>query len=622
MSVPTANSADFARNPAARPGPMADVTYLVLRRMRTPLILLTLVISFCVFGLSLMPGVDANGDPAPSMSIFDAFYVILYTATTIGFGEIPAPYSTPQRMWMVLAIVLTVIAWSYALVTMIALVQEKGFQTALRIGRFSRRIYQLREPFFIVCGAGETGILVCHGLDRLGYRFVVLDEDDTRLQQLRLDDFQTDAPMMIADASQPATLRAAGLLNSHCKGVMALLDDDVSNQAIAVTTRLLAPRVTVLARIRDSETESHVGVFGGDLVINPFDRFAEHLGAAVAAPQRYRLREILTGLEGDPMPAEHRPPKGHWIMCGYGRFGHAVAEELRATGNTVSVVDVSHFEQGGVDVYGTGTDSESLLAAGLEEAVGIVAGNSTDTKNLAIAVTARDLKPDIFIVTRQNQNANSPLFDAFVDDLAMVPSKIVASEFLARITTPLLVRFLNRLPFHNEEQCAELSAKFAQVNGGLIPVIWSQKLDKKNAEGAVTFLSEGQSLTLGDLKMSNIDSSGELPVVVMLVARSHKVIEQPADDFELKVGDEVLFAGSERAKLWISARMANVNALELITTGRNSQGGAVFRWLRKKYKASHPVQVPVDSAGALVDKSLVGSAERPGTEETSGGGQR
>jgi voltage-gated potassium channel Kch len=491
-------------------------------------------------------------------------------------------------MWMVLAIVMTVIAWSYSVVTMIALVQEKSFQTALRAGRFSRRIYQLREQFFIVCGAGETGLLVCHGLDRLGYRFVVLDEDDDRLQRLRLDDFHSDAPMMLADASQPAVLQIAGLLSPHCKGVMALLDDDVANQAIAVTTRLLAPRVTVLARIRDSETETHVGVFGGDLVINPFDRFAEHLGAAVAAPQRYRLREILTGLEGDPMPAEHRPPKGHWIMCGYGRFGHAVAEELRAAGNTVSVVDVQHYDLGGVDVYGTGTDSESLQAAGLDEAVGIVAGNSTDTKNLAIAVTARDLKPDIFIVTRQNQNANTPLFQAFVDDLAMVPSKIVASEFLARITTPLLVRFLNRLPFHDEEQCAALSEKLAGANEGLIPVIWSHKLDKKNAEGAVTFLADDQVLRIGDLKTSSMDNDGKLPVVVLLVARSHRVIEQPDDDFELHVGDEVLFAGSARSRLWITARLTNVNALELITSEGNFQGGAIFRWLRRRGKAKNP----------------------------------
>jgi Trk K+ transport system NAD-binding subunit len=395
--------------------------------------------------------------------------------------------------------------------------------------------------------------------------------------------------MIAADASQPVVLREAGLLSPHCKGVMALVDDDTANQAIAVTTRLLAPRVTVLARIRDSETETHVGVFGGDLVINPFDRFAEHLGAAVAAPNRYRLREILTGLEGDPMPASHHPPQGHWIMCGYGRFGHAVVKQLREAGNTVSVIDQLHYDDGGVDINGTGTDSDSLVAAGLETAAGIVAGNSSDTKNLAIAVTARDLKPDIFIVTRQNQNANTPLFDAFSDDLAMVPSKIVASEFLARITTPLLVRFLNRLPFKSEDECALLGAKLDVLNGGRIPVIWSHKIDKKNAEGAVTFLAEDQTLSLADLTCSSTDSGGWLPAIVLLVARSHRVIEQPDADFELHEGDEVLFAGTDRAKLHISARLSNVNALELITTGRNSHGGTIFRWLRKKWKAAHPV---------------------------------
>jgi voltage-gated potassium channel Kch len=49
-------------------------------------------------------------------------------------------------------------------------------------------------------------------------------------------------------------------MNSNCKGVVALTDDDPTNQAIAVNVRLLAPRVPVLARIRDVETETTSGL--------------------------------------------------------------------------------------------------------------------------------------------------------------------------------------------------------------------------------------------------------------------------------------------------------------------------------------------------------------------------
>ena len=569
-------------------GAMSDAVFLLLRRLRAPLILVIAVFAICAFGLSLMPGVDAAGNPTPPMTMFEAFYVISFTAMTIGFGEVPQPFSTPQRAWMTLAIYLVVVVWSYTIFAIMGLVQDKAFQNALRRGRFEYLVRRMREPFYIVCGAGETGWLVCHGLDRLRLRFVVIEQDDERLQQLRLSEFNSDAPMVVADASRPRVLRQAGIESPYCRGVMALVNDDSVNQAIAVTVRLLAPKVPVLARIRDADTETHVGVFGGDLVINPFERFAERLGSALTRPQRYRLREILTGFEEGPLPAPLHPPKGHWIVCGYGRFGHAVAEELREVGNTVSVVDQKNYGEGGVDVFGTGTDEDSLTQAGIQQAAGLVAGNLSDTKNLAIVVAARDLNPGVFIVTRQNQNANTALFECLDGDLPMVPSSIVAQEFLARITTPLLVRFLNRLPTYSEKVCAALADKLSSVNGGRIPIIWSNRLNLKECDGAVSFLAEGHQLTLGKLLIGERDNERPLDAVVLLVARGRQVIELPKDDFELRAEDQVLFAGSDRALRVIVTRLQNVNILDFITSGKTGGGGYLWRATQKLRRQPEP----------------------------------
>ena len=91
-----------------------NVTYLFLRRMRVPLVLVIMLYTVSVFGLAVMPGVDDAGNATEGMGLFNAFYVISYTATTIGFGELPHPYSTAQRLWMALSIYLTVTGWSYA----------------------------------------------------------------------------------------------------------------------------------------------------------------------------------------------------------------------------------------------------------------------------------------------------------------------------------------------------------------------------------------------------------------------------------------------------------------------------------------------------------------------------
>jgi voltage-gated potassium channel len=73
--------------------------------------------------------------------------------------------------------------------------------------------------------------------------------------------------------------------------------------------------------------------------------------------------------------------------------------------------------------------------------VGIVAAGDNDTNNLSIAMTAKEVNPDLFVVVRQNRVANEVLFDAYDADFTMVPSRIVARECLALITSPLLTAF-------------------------------------------------------------------------------------------------------------------------------------------------------------------------------------
>jgi Trk K+ transport system NAD-binding subunit len=299
---------------------MNSIFFIVLRRMRAPLIVLIVIYAVSVLGLTLVPGVDAEGRAAPPMSFFHAFYFISYTATTIGFGEIPNAFSDAQRLWVIVCIYLTVIGWSYSIVTLLSLLQDKAFQSVLRIGRFTRRVRQLQEPFYLVCGCGETGALVCRALDELNLRFVVVELREERVQELDLEDFKTDVPALAADAQVPQVLEMAGLRHRHCRGVLALTNDENANLAIAIAARLLNPELAVLARADSPMAVANMASFGTQHIVNPFERFAEYLGLAIEAPHTIRLLEWVTGLPGQEMPELHRPPAGPWVVCGHGRF--------------------------------------------------------------------------------------------------------------------------------------------------------------------------------------------------------------------------------------------------------------------------------------------------------------
>ena len=78
---------------------MDNIIFLILRRMRRPLLTLIVVYTIAMLGLVLIPGQDANGDPW-HMGFFHAFYFVSFMSTTIGFGEIPYAFTDAQRLWV------------------------------------------------------------------------------------------------------------------------------------------------------------------------------------------------------------------------------------------------------------------------------------------------------------------------------------------------------------------------------------------------------------------------------------------------------------------------------------------------------------------------------------------
>ena len=557
---------------------MNSAFFLVLRRMRAPIIVLIVIYAISVVGLTLVPGVDADGRPAPPLSFFHAFYFISYTATTIGFGEIPNAFSNAQRLWVTVCIYLTVVGWSYSVVTLIALLQDKGFQNTLTTNRFARRVRRLREPFYLICGCGETGGLLAHTFDRIGQAFVVIEKDELRVQELDLQDFKTDTPALAADARLPDTLLLAGLTHRKCRGVLAMTNDEEANLAIAIAVRLLNPTIPVIARARSPSIQANMASFGTDHVIDPFTRFADYLALAVGSPERFRLVELLTSLPESPLPEAHRPPGGRWILCGYGRFGRVLAPRLQAAGITLTIIDpaaagASH------DIVGDGTEAATLSQAGIEAASGIIAGSDNDVNNLSIAVTASELMPGLFVVARQNQATNSPLFDAYGADFTMVPSQVIAKEALAILTTPLLARFLEQLRSRDEAWSAALAARLQAAGGERTPAVRDVCLNISEAPAAYHALMRGRRLRLGDVLRDGGDRERQLPLVPLLIDRADRLFMLPDEDFALAAGDQLLLAGPLHALRDLDLTLRNANELDYVLDGQLRSGGWLWRTL-------------------------------------------
>ncbi|WP_172197106.1 TrkA family potassium uptake protein [Niveibacterium sp. COAC-50] len=557
---------------------MDSVIFLMLRRMRAPLIVLIAIYAISMLGLALIPGVDANGRPAPPMSFFHAFYFVSYTATTIGFGEIPSAFSDAQRMWTVLCIYLTVVGWTYSIVTLLGLLQDKGFQAAFAKIRFARSVRRLGEPFYLICGCGETGTLIGSALDRIGTRFVVLELSEHRVQELDLLEWRADAPALAGDAREPELLKLAGLLHPKCRGVLAVTSNEEANLAVAIAVRLLRPDVPVLARARSDSVNANMASFGTDHIINPFRRFADQLALAVRAPDVFRLEQLLTGIPDEPAPEPHRPPRGDWIVCGYGRFGHAIVAALDSEAQPVTLITPEPLTLPDRRcITGVGTEAEPLVAAGVRTAVGIVAGTDNDVNNLSIAVTARELNPSIFVVMRQNHASNSALFDAFVGDFALVPSRLIAQECIATLTTPLLSEFLGRVRLQENHWAAEVIAQLESVCPGQVPDIRGITLTITEARAAYLHLMADAPLVLADAMRDNTDRDTRLPLVPLMLRRDQALILLPPAHTRLKAGDALLIAGPRTALTRLQLSLQNANAFDYVLHGRSAPGGWIWR---------------------------------------------
>src|SRR3954470_3388867 len=258
----------------------SSTVFMVMRRMRAPLITLIVIFSVSVAGLALIPGVDADGQPA-KLSLFDAFYFMSYTATTIGFGELPWPFTAEQRLWVTFSIYLSVVGWAHAIGPLLTLLQDRSFRQALALQRFTRKVARLREPFLLVAGYGRAGELLAQAFDALGQQLVVIDESSDRVDALDLASFHADIPGLVADAANPHHLSAAGLDHPFCTGVLALTNDDETNLAVTMTAALLRPDLPVVSRTVSATVAERMQAFGTPAVVNPFHRFGEHLRLAL-----------------------------------------------------------------------------------------------------------------------------------------------------------------------------------------------------------------------------------------------------------------------------------------------------------------------------------------------------
>ncbi len=539
-----------------------DVVFLVLRRMRPPLLWLVGVFTVSVVGLSASVGVDSAGAPH-RLSIFESFYVMSYTATTIGFGEIPEPFTTGQRLWVTFMIYATVIGWAYALATLLALTQDEAFLAARTSQRFRRRVRHLREPFYLIAGFGESGRRVCLRLDALERRCVALDARKSRMDLLEVSGTTNEVPGLVGDAHDPAVLGLAGLGHGSCCGVLALTDDDDVNLAVVQSVALLHPEVPVIARASTRAAERQMAHFAPAAVINPLDRFGDYLVLAVQRPAVYRLVVWLTSPSGIDVPAWRAPvPSGTWTVYAAGEFRDHVTADLRAAGFEVRLAEPDDTEP---DLSGS---------------VGCIVATGSDTTNLSLAAHARRAHPEVLLCLRQVHTTSQALLAGFAPDLVFFPADVVAREVLTRVVAPNAWEVNEYAMGQDDAWAGRVLDELVERCGRHSPVPSMLEIRPQEAPAVVNWLGRGE-LTVGDLTRDPEDRDRHVPVVVAALLRGEARIPFPDPSTPLHVGDELMLYCGPSGRALLSEVLFSDASVEYAATGRRVPATWIWRRLSR-----------------------------------------
>lgn len=231
-----------------------------------------------------------------------------------------------------------------------------------------------------------------------------------------------------------------------------------------------------------------------------------------------RIREILGRRK---LEKRIRAQEGHYIICGFGRVGSSIGEALalRPLGIVVIERDPARIsklnERNILHVAGDATDEDVLITAGIRNARGLVAALKTDSDNVYVALSARQLNPGLFIMARAAEEQSERKLLAAGANKVVCPYRMGAHRMAQTILRPTVTDFLDLTLMDSNIQMEEM------------PVLDSSKLV--------------------DVALQDSGIRQELDLIIVAVKKAPgNMIFNPSSQTRLEAGDTVVAIGEKQ----------------------------------------------------------------------------
>ncbi len=198
------------------------------------------------------------------------------------------------------------------------------------------------------------------------------------------------------------------------------------------------------------------------LIISGVGFFLYMAGLVVQVMVEGQLRKILGRRK---LSRKIGSLKNHYIICGYGRIGkvihHRISRHKGHRSFDLVVIEkdeklISELNEDGIlYVPGDAAEEANLLKAGILKASGLIASLATDTDNVFLVLTARQLNPDLSITSRASRHGVKSKLMAAGADFVESPYETGGIRMARRIVNPNVTNFLD-LAFEGEHDSIQI----------------------------------------------------------------------------------------------------------------------------------------------------------------------
>jgi len=227
----------------------------------------------------------------------DAFYMTISTVATVGFGEVH-PLDQAGKIFTIFLIIISFGTFAYAISSITRFVMDGEFNQFFKNRKLNAAIQKL-DNHVIICGYGRNGRQSAQVLKKHNQRFVVIEKSTELTGSMQHDYSEL---VINADATLDETLLKAGILRA--KAIITTLPVDADNLFIVLTARNLNPKLTIISRASEDNSDTKLKIAGANNVIMPDKVGGAHMASLVMKPDVVEFVDYIVGQGGDSINLE------------------------------------------------------------------------------------------------------------------------------------------------------------------------------------------------------------------------------------------------------------------------------------------------------------------------------